>query len=60
MNGLRIKQLEDKLGLKRSTIYNFIKEGKLPHPMKFGRASVWLESEIDSAIVILSKNRGQS
>jgi prophage regulatory protein len=57
MNGLRINQLEAKLGLKRSTIYKLISEGQLPKPIKFGRASIWLESEVEEILKTQANNR---
>jgi prophage regulatory protein len=48
--GLRLNQLIAKIGLKKPTIYAYIKKGILPPPIKFGRASVWIEQEVDLAI----------
>ncbi|EKK7729367.1 AlpA family transcriptional regulator [Klebsiella pneumoniae] len=48
---LRLKQVEQKTGLKRSQIYLYMKNGSFPHSIKIGPASVaWLESEIDDWI----------
>ena len=45
---LRRKQVENRTGLSRSTIYLRIKEGTFPKPIKLGgaRAVGWLENEI--------------
>lgn len=44
---LRLNQVIDQIGLSRSTIYNRIKEGSFPHPIKLGkRAIAWRESTI--------------
>ncbi|WP_367154248.1 helix-turn-helix transcriptional regulator [Methylomonas sp. HYX-M1] len=46
---LRRKQVEARIGLSRSTIYERIKAGTFPAPISLGAKSVgWLESEIDA------------
>jgi prophage regulatory protein len=50
MKGLRLEQLIEKTGLKKPTIYAYIKKGVLPKPVKFGRASVWIEAEVELAL----------
>lgn len=48
---LRLRQVEQKTGLKRSQIYLYMKEKRFPLSIKIGPASVaWLESEIDEWI----------
>ncbi|MCT4714471.1 AlpA family transcriptional regulator [Enterobacteriaceae bacterium H18W14] len=48
---LRLRQVEEKTGLKRSQIYIYMKSGAFPRSIKIGPASVaWLESEIDEWI----------
>ncbi|AOE32131.1 AlpA family transcriptional regulator [Klebsiella pneumoniae] len=48
---LRLRQVEQKTGLKRSQIYLYMKEGAFPRSIKIGPTSVaWLESEIDEWI----------
>ncbi|GAB7195456.1 AlpA family transcriptional regulator [Dickeya oryzae] len=48
---LRLRQVEEKTGLKRSQIYLYMKDGSFPASIKIGPASVaWLESEIDEWI----------
>ncbi len=45
---LRRKQVENRTGLSRSTIYLRIKEGTFPRPINLGaRAVGWLENEIE-------------
>lgn len=49
VNILRRKQVEQRTGLSRSTIYLQIKEGSFPRPINLGpRAVGWLESEVDT------------
>lgn len=48
---LRLTQVMDKTGLKRSQIYSYMKTGDFPKSVKIGPSSVaWLESEIDDWI----------
>lgn len=45
---LRLRQVEQKTGLKRSQVYLYMKKGTFPRSIKIGPSSVaWLESEID-------------
>ena len=45
---LRRKQVENRTGLSRSTIYLRIKKGTFPKPINLGERAVgWLEPEID-------------
>jgi prophage regulatory protein len=45
---LRRKQVEARIGLSRSTIYERIKAGTFPAPISLGAKSVgWIESEVD-------------
>ena len=49
MNFIRIKDVMKKTGLARSTIWLWVKEGKLPKPIKLSeRVTVWKESDIDA------------
>jgi len=44
---LRIPDVVLQVGLKKSTIYDLIKKGEFPQPIRLGgRASGWLSSEI--------------
>ncbi len=57
---LRLPGVKDKTGLKRSPIYELIKRDKFPAPIKIGRSSFWVESEIDSWIEQrIQQDRGQ-
>lgn len=45
---LRRRQTEQRVGLSRTTIYDYIKAGRFPAPVRIGdRAVGWVESEID-------------
>ncbi len=57
---VRMKDLVRILGLNQSTIYALIKKGRFPAPFKLldgGRASGWLESDIDTYIKSRSELR---
>ena len=44
---IRLRQVEEVTGDKRSTIYKRISEGEFPKPVKLGTKSVgWVEEEI--------------
>lgn len=46
---LRRRQVETRTGMKRSTIYDHIKSGDFPSPIRLSAKSVgWIESEIDA------------
>jgi prophage regulatory protein len=48
---IRIKQVKERTGLSRSTLYTLIKEGKFAPPILIGaRAVGWLSSDIDAWI----------
>ena len=47
----RLPEVQRRTGLKRSTIYQHIKDGRFPTPIALGdRAVGWLEAEIDAWI----------
>ena len=55
---LRRKQVENRTGLSRSTIYLRIQEGTFPRPISLGtRAVGWLEHEIDEWLGACIENR---
>lgn len=46
---LRRSQLEEKLGLTRSTIYKLMQDNEFPRPIKIGRRAVgWPEKEVNA------------
>lgn len=45
---LRMPQVLDRVGLKKTAIYGMIKAGEFPKPIKLGSASAWHAEEIDS------------
>jgi prophage regulatory protein len=45
---IRLPQVQDLVGLRRSTIYNRIQNGEFPRPIKLGRTSGWVQAEIET------------
>lgn len=56
---IRRKEVEARTGLCRSTIYQRIKDGKFPPPIRLGERSVrWVASEIDDWVAMqISQSR---
>lgn len=45
---LRVRQVGERTGLSRSTIYELVAEGVMPPPVRIGHRTVgWVESEVD-------------
>ena len=48
---IRLKEVKARIGLSRSTIYQWISESKFVKPIKIGHRSVgWIESEVNTWI----------
>jgi prophage regulatory protein len=54
---IRLPEVLERVSLSRTTIYQKIQEGSFPKQLKLGRASGWLESEIDAWIEKLANSR---
>lgn len=56
---IRIREVLHLTGLSRSGLYKRIGYGLFPAPIKLGRTSVWLESDIDAWIdaLLATKDR---
>lgn len=55
---VRLPYVTEKTGLAKSTVWLFVKNGKLPKPIKLSeRVTVWKESEIIAYINSLSNNK---
>jgi prophage regulatory protein len=44
---IRLPQVKAMVGLGRSSIYDRIKKGEFPKPIKVGRVSGWIEAEVE-------------
>lgn len=48
MRFLRLNEVQERVGLGRTSIYKMMSEGKFPKPVNtLGRNVAWLDSEID-------------
>ena len=48
---IRLSQVEMLTGYKRSRLYDFVKAGTFPQPLKIGpRATAWVEGEVQDWI----------
>lgn len=47
---LRLQAVMDRTGIKRSKIYNLIRDGGFPEPIKIDGCAVWPSSAIDQWI----------
>lgn len=56
---LRLPQVLDRVGLKKTALYERIRDGKFPRPAKQGSANVWPEDEVEAYVerVIQSRDR---
>jgi prophage regulatory protein len=46
---IRRPELESRFGLKRSTVYDHVKAGTFPAPIRIGERAVgWIESEVEA------------
>lgn len=55
-----VKGVRDRVGMHPSTIYAEIKAGRFPAPVKLGRSSRWVESEIDNYIAARIAERNKA
>lgn len=55
---LRLKEVEAKTGIGRSSVYKYMSEGRFPLPLQLGPGTVrWKQSEIDEWIDSLPVNQ---
>jgi len=56
---IRLPEVMARTGYRHSSIYNLVREGKFPSPIKLagGRASAWLEGEVSAWIDALVARR---
>lgn len=58
---LRLPDVEARVGLRKSSIYDAMRRGEFPIPVKLGRRAVcWPASAIEAWIADRIKNGGQS
>ncbi|MGV8864977.1 MAG: helix-turn-helix transcriptional regulator [Pseudomonas sp.] len=57
---IRLQRITEKTALSRATVYRMIHDGVFPKPMKVGRCSVWLESDLDQWIQCFLEAHGRN
>ncbi|WP_175908020.1 AlpA family phage regulatory protein [Burkholderia sp. BCC1640] len=58
---LRIIDVIEAVGVKKSTIYQWVKDGKFPVPLRLGTRSVgWRQSDVESWLSACEQDRSAS
>jgi prophage regulatory protein len=52
---IRLPEVMFMVGMKKTAIYDKIKEGAFPAPLKIGRMSGWLESDVQQWIAAVAE-----
>lgn len=60
MKLLRIEEVSERAGWKKTKIYAMMKDGSFPKPVKQGRYSRWLDSDIDAWIESIKSQQNQT
>jgi prophage regulatory protein len=55
---IRLRAVQERVGLGRTAVYKLIKDGQFPRPVKVGAASAWIDIEITRWIEQLAESRG--
>lgn len=54
---LSMPQIETQIGLNRTRIYKWIREGLFPHPIKLGKTARWPRAEIEQWLENIAATR---
>lgn len=54
---IKIDQVMQMLGVKKTAIYRMVSDGTLPAPIKVGGASRWILSEVENSIDAMIQRR---
>lgn len=57
---IRFPEVQERVSMGRTAVYELIKAGKLPRPVKVGAASAWIDVEITRWIEQLAAKRDAS
>ena len=57
MHFLRLQDVEARVALKKTEIYRRIKRAEFPQPVKLGRASRWLDADIEAWMQRITQTR---
>lgn len=56
---IRLKAVQQRYGVGRSTLYQLIAQGRFPSPVHLGRSALWAVEELDAHdSALVSKERG--
>ncbi|MFG6111165.1 helix-turn-helix transcriptional regulator [Stenotrophomonas nematodicola] len=48
---LRLKEVQDRVGMSKTTIYDRVRTKNFPAPVHLGTMAAWVESEVDAWIL---------
>lgn len=54
---IRMPEVVQRIGLSRPTVYRLIQRGEFPSPVRRGRTSAWLSTEIDNYLAQIVQQR---
>ncbi|MET4680410.1 helix-turn-helix transcriptional regulator [Stenotrophomonas rhizophila] len=59
---LRLKEVQDRVGMSKTTIYDRVKAKTFPAPVHLGTMAAWVESEVDRWIIerITERDQGKA
>lgn len=57
---LPLAEVENRVGLRKTAIYDRIARGEFPRPVMLGTTARWVESEVEAWIAALIEQRGQA
>jgi predicted DNA-binding transcriptional regulator AlpA len=56
---LSVTQVMARLNIGKTAVYDLVKRGDLPKPVKIGGSSRWIPEEIDAAIEVMKSKRDE-
>ncbi len=56
---LRLKEVQDRVGMSKTTIYDRVRTKSFPAPVHLGTMAAWVESEVDAWILDRINDRDQ-
>jgi len=56
MEFLRVKDIMQKMRISKPQLYKLIRQGMFPNPVKIGKMSVWINTEVEKVMLALCTN----
>lgn len=56
---MKLEKVMEELGVKKTAVYQMVKDEIIPKPIKVGGSSRWLSEEIDDAIKLMIARRDE-